>query len=151
MYGFGFNSPAGSGPPPAPIARGGCVRGTAKINPSNLSRTQIFFIFAHEVLVEMNLLTKLTAEQQEALHARGVWANEACDACGKLLGAVRWTKRGEPGEWCSKLCRDGESSSQRGQTKGGRPRKHKSAAQRQKSYRERLSLGSVTKPVLRPA
>src|SRR5271156_1260380 len=151
MYGFGFNSPAGSRPPQAPVARGGCIRGTAKMTPSNLKPDPNFFYFCSRVLVEMNLMAKLTPEQQEALHARRVWANEACDACGTLLGAVRWTKRGEPGEWCSKLCRDGESSSQRGQTKGGRPRKHKSAAQRQKSYRERLSLGSVTKPVLRPA
>jgi hypothetical protein len=28
-------------------------------------------------------------------------------SCGQLLGSVRWTRRGEPGEWCSAECRDG--------------------------------------------
>ena len=51
---------------------------------------------------------KLTREQsQKLLRECGVWITEACDKCGKLLGAVRWTSRDEPGEWCSAGCRDG--------------------------------------------
>lgn len=50
------------------------------------------------------------AEQQIAELRRshaGIWITEACDKCGQLLGSVRWTRRGERGEWCSKSCRDG--------------------------------------------
>jgi len=51
---------------------------------------------------------KLTQEQsQKLLRERGIWITEACDRCGKLLGSVRWTRKGEPGEWCSAACRDG--------------------------------------------
>jgi hypothetical protein len=51
---------------------------------------------------------RLTREQTEKLlRERGIWITEACDKCGKLLGAVRWTRRNEPGEWCSAECRDG--------------------------------------------
>lgn len=41
------------------------------------------------------------------LAERGIWVTEACDSCGKLLGSVRWTRKSEPGEWCSAECRDG--------------------------------------------
>src|ERR1700739_686793 len=51
---------------------------------------------------------KLTRDQsQKLLSERVIWIAEACDKCGKLLGSVRWTCRGEPGEWCSAQCRDG--------------------------------------------
>jgi hypothetical protein len=51
---------------------------------------------------------RLTREQsRKLLPERGIWITEACDKCGKLLGSVRWTCRGEPGEWCSIACRDG--------------------------------------------
>jgi hypothetical protein len=51
---------------------------------------------------------KLTKEQsQKLLRERGIWITNACDKCGQLLGAVRWTRRGELGEWCSAECRDG--------------------------------------------
>jgi hypothetical protein len=51
---------------------------------------------------------KLTRNQsQKLLHERGIWITEACDKCGRLLGFVRWNRRGEPGEWCSTECRDG--------------------------------------------
>jgi len=51
---------------------------------------------------------KLTRNQgQKLLHERGVWITEACDKCGRLLGSVRWTRKDEPGEWCSAECRDG--------------------------------------------
>ena len=38
---------------------------------------------------------------------RGIYVTEACDTCGQLLDPVRYTRRGEPGEWCSRACRDG--------------------------------------------
>jgi hypothetical protein len=51
---------------------------------------------------------KLTREQsQKLLRERGIWITEACDRCSQLLGSVRWTRRGEVGEWCSDVCRDG--------------------------------------------
>ena len=51
---------------------------------------------------------KLNKEQsRKLLRERAIWIIEACDKCGQLLGSVRWTRRGEPGEWCSKACRDG--------------------------------------------
>jgi hypothetical protein len=73
---------------------------------------------------------------RELLAQHRVFANEACDRCGRILGCVRFTIAGSPGAWCSRLCRDGaEASAAR---KGGRPRKHKNEAERQKSYRGRL-------------
>ena len=54
----------------------------------------------------------LTREQsQELLRERGIWVTEACDKCGRLLGAVRYTRKCEPGEWCSTECREGISVS----------------------------------------
>lgn len=54
---------------------------------------------------------KLTPEQsRKVLAEHGCWITEACDRCGKLLGAVRYTLRGQSGEWCSQLCRDGEAA-----------------------------------------
>ena len=51
---------------------------------------------------------KLTREQsQKLLRERGTWITDACDKCGQLLGAVRWTRKDEEGEWCSATCRDG--------------------------------------------
>ena len=53
---------------------------------------------------------KLTREQsKKLLQERGIWVTNACDKCGQLLGSVSWTRKGEPGEWCSALCRDGVS------------------------------------------
>jgi hypothetical protein len=50
---------------------------------------------------------RLTREQsQKLLQERDIWITDACNKCGQLLGAVRWIRRGEPGEWCSELCRD---------------------------------------------
>jgi len=95
---------------------------------------------------------KLTKEQsQKLLHERGIWVTEACDKCGQLLGAVRYTRRSEPGEWCSELCRDGAEQAAERQRKGGRPRKYRNAAEReraervqaagrQRAFRERLGV-----------
>jgi hypothetical protein len=52
---------------------------------------------------------QLSVEQsRKALADYGCYVAEACDRCGNLLGAVRYSRRGEPGDWCSQLCRDGE-------------------------------------------
>ncbi len=76
---------------------------------------------------------QLTVEQsRKALAEHGCYVTEACDRCGRLLGAVRYTIRGTPGEWCSELCRDGEKAVALRQ-KGGRPAKYRDAKQRSKA------------------
>jgi hypothetical protein len=51
---------------------------------------------------------RLTAEQSYALLEKyGCYITEACDKCGQILGAVRYTRQGQLGEWCSRQCRDG--------------------------------------------
>lgn len=72
---------------------------------------------------------KLTIEQQKRVRdERDICANEACDACGKVLGCVRFTRKGEPGEFCSRECRDGKAQAEaveaRRAARAGRPRKH---------------------------
>jgi hypothetical protein len=96
---------------------------------------------------------KLTKEQcQKLLHDRGIWVTNACDKCGQLLGSVRWTRRGEPGEWCSAECRDGVSVSapklavteplafvrreRIGAWPTGRPKKHANNAEKCRCYRQ---------------
>ena len=46
-------------------------------------------------------------QSRELLERYGVFANSVCDRCGLILGPLRFTRRGEPGEWCSRKCRDG--------------------------------------------
>lgn len=84
----------------------------------------------------------LTVQQAyELLGKHGVFAREICDKCGAVLGAVRFTRKDESGVWCSReCCGDGERRAIR---KGGRPRKYKTDAERQRAYRANLS---VTKP-----
>src|ERR1700756_4377957 len=51
---------------------------------------------------------KLTSEQQLRIRElHGVCVNEVCDKYGKVLAEVRFTIKDQPGEWCSRLCRDG--------------------------------------------
>jgi hypothetical protein len=51
---------------------------------------------------------RLTEVQSRGLLAKhGVHVSEACDTCGKILGPVRYTRKDQPGVWCSKSCRDG--------------------------------------------
>jgi hypothetical protein len=53
---------------------------------------------------------RLTVEQQAAVFAAyGIWVNEACDRCSRLLAEVRWTRKDQPETYCSQLCRDGVS------------------------------------------
>lgn len=104
---------------------------------------------------------KLTETQsKKLLHERGIWITSACDGCGRLLGAVRWDRRGEPGEWCSAECRDGiklerptsasvelaaatSTKPQRrvGSRRSGRPKRYATNAEKQRSYRGRLRSG----------
>jgi hypothetical protein len=51
---------------------------------------------------------RLTDEQaHQLLHTHGFYVAEVCDRCGKILGAVRFTRQGDAGAWCSRTCRDG--------------------------------------------
>ena len=51
---------------------------------------------------------RLTESQsRELLAMYGAYVTEACDKCGQILGPTRFTRCGKPGEWCSRLCRDG--------------------------------------------
>ena len=94
---------------------------------------------------------RLTAEQRrKALAEHGCYVTEACDRCGKLLGCVRYTHRGEPGEWCSELCRDGSAAVHTRQARRvGRPRLklsakgrvlHRRKQIREAAQRHRLSV-----------
>jgi hypothetical protein len=97
---------------------------------------------------------KLTEEQSRELFRRtGNYLKESCDGCGKPLAEVRYTRCGEPGEWCSELCRDGVKA-ERKRRRGGRPRKYRSEreqreahAVQQRDYRERRG---VTKTLSQP-
>jgi hypothetical protein len=81
---------------------------------------------------------KLADEQSRKILAQyGCWITEACDRCRKLLGAVRYTRRGEPGEWCSELCRDGVKA-ERTRRRGGRPRLNLSAKGRESRRRKQV-------------
>ena len=84
------------------------------------------------------------------LAEHGVYMREICEKCGKILGPIRFIRYREPGEWCSRLCRDGVEAAERHSTtrKGGRPRKYRNDREpriaerqqhaiRQKNYRER--------------
>jgi hypothetical protein len=83
----------------------------------------------------------------ELLAKHGIFAREICDKCGLVLGAVRFTRRGELGAWCSRECRGDQG--ERVVRKGGRPRKYRTEAarlsaeksqnaERQKSFRGRV-------------
>lgn len=90
----------------------------------------------------------LTTQQSYGLLAKhGIFAREICDKCGVVLGAVRFTRRGDAGVWCSRACRgDLERQATR---KGGRPREYESGAQRQRAYRERLGCYETPSKIVR--
>ncbi len=90
----------------------------------------------------------LSPQQSYELRAKhGCYAKECCDRCSRLLGPVRFTRRGDAGVWCSGECRgDGNRKTLR---KGGRRPKYKTEhdrrqaerrqnAERQKTYRGRV-------------
>jgi len=65
----------------------------------------------------------LTTEQSyELLERFGCYVTEACDKCGRMLGPVRFTRKGEAGVWCSRECRDGKEAHEPGTCKGCRAR-----------------------------
>ena len=54
---------------------------------------------------------KLTTQQAYELLAKyGSYITELCDACGKGIGPVRFTRAGDSGVWCSRECRDGKEA-----------------------------------------
>jgi hypothetical protein len=56
---------------------------------------------------------KLTqAHTLDLLAKYGVHVMEACDKCGQILGWIRYTRKNESGEWCSRECRDGTEAHQ---------------------------------------
>jgi hypothetical protein len=84
-----------------------------------------------------------TEEQSRALLAKhSVYVTEICDQCGKILGNVRFTRYGDAGEWCSRLCRDGASIAETYQAsrKGGRPRKYQTNRERETAKRRQNAI-----------
>jgi len=70
---------------------------------------------------------QLTVQQAyEFLAKHGVFVRYACDKCGRLLGAVRYMRRLETGEWCSRECRGQWPAV----LKTGRPRKYRNGKER---------------------
>jgi hypothetical protein len=53
-------------------------------------------------------------QSRTLLEKHGVYVTEACERCGKILGPIRFTRHGEPGEWCSRECRDGAKAQEPG-------------------------------------
>ena len=61
----------------------------------------------------------LTIQKSYELLAKyGCFAREICDTCGIVLGAVRFTRKGEAGDWCSRQCRDGKKAHAPGTCRG---------------------------------
>jgi hypothetical protein len=54
-----------------------------------------------------------TSQQAELKATHGICANEVCDACHKPLDHVQYTRKDQPGEWCSRVCRDGVEAAER--------------------------------------
>lgn len=107
---------------------------------------------------------RLSDEQRKILRERDIIANEACDACGKVLGCVRFTRKGEVGEWCSRPCRDGQDAAakmseriERRSQRIGRPAKYATVrarrvaqktqnADRQRRWRSRMAESNAKVP-----
>jgi hypothetical protein len=98
---------------------------------------------------------KLPRAVIEKLLDRGLYMTRGCDACGNPLGLVRWTIKDQPGEWCSRECRDGIEVAGRAETriaahqarKGGRPKLYRTDADRQRAYRRRRRYEIPVEPV----
>lgn len=90
----------------------------------------------------------LTVAQSRAVLAQyGIFIREICGKCGAALGAVRYTRAGDAGAWCSRECRgDVERRTIR---KNGRPRKYRngeeSRAAKTKQQRDYRSRSGVEK------
>ena len=54
----------------------------------------------------------------ELLANHGCFAREICDTCGAVLAAVRFMRKGEAGEWCSREGRDGKEAHAPGTCRG---------------------------------
>lgn len=97
---------------------------------------------------------RLTEAQSRALLAKhGVYVIGVCNECGKILGHVRFTRYGEPGEWCSRECRDGAGREQSNvgvkpglklrperTRRGGRPRKYRTDRERRVAERQQDAI-----------
>lgn len=66
--------------------------------------------------------------RKRLLEERGITPTECCDACGRLLGAIRFTRAGEVGSYCSTGCRGATERPVR--RNGGRPQKYRTEAAR---------------------
>jgi hypothetical protein len=64
----------------------------------------------------------------ELLAHYGCFTREICDKCGIVLGAVRFTRRGETEAYCSRECRGHAHRS--ATLRPGRPRKYKTHSER---------------------
>jgi hypothetical protein len=96
---------------------------------------------------------QLTRDQQQAIREKhGIVVFSACDKCSQLLGPVRYTRKNEPGEWCSRVCRDGEEILSIVRRKGGRPPKYRTEAERKAANAKyqrnfRLKVTETPQPV----
>src|SRR6516162_3311719 len=82
---------------------------------------------------------KLTTEQSYALlEKHRSYVTEACEKCGRILGPVRYTRKGETGVWCSRECRGDVQKAKI--LKPGRPRKYRNEKERRraKSQQQRI-------------
>jgi hypothetical protein len=71
---------------------------------------------------------KLTTQQgYSLLDSHGSYITEVRDACGKGIGAVRFTRKDDPGVWCSRECRGDVQQMHR----GGRPKKYRNPQEAQ--------------------
>jgi hypothetical protein len=90
---------------------------------------------------------RLTVQQSyELLAKHGSYITEICDACGKGIGLVRYTRRGDSWVWCSRECR-GDGERRQAIRKNGRPRKYRNGEEsraaktrQQRDYRSRLGV-----------
>lgn len=92
---------------------------------------------------EGGLAVKLSeAQSRELLAKHGVYVTEACDKCGQILGPVRFTRDDQPGESCSRECRDGVQAAARYRVtrKGGRPPKYRTDGERQTAERQQHAI-----------
>ena len=73
----------------------------------------------HLLHSERQFRVMLRAElRKRLLEERGVYVTEACDTCGQLPGPVRYTRKDDPGVWCSRACRDGQNAATPGKCRG---------------------------------